>query len=162
MPTDSLSSTLKAYFRRRRHVLPSMSMKSSADKGLIHLGVQMVPDVQTGYESKWFQSFQTFQSFKNRTLMTGDFRVQTNRDELSRFIGDSRPARGRESRPGHLFLETVERLGVALQNLVGLGIADPALVRPAADFVQRAQVGGDVGVAVVGADHQVIFSSELQ
>jgi hypothetical protein len=59
-------------------------------------------------------------------------------------------------------LEAVERLGVGLQNFTGLGIADPALVRPAADFVQRAQVGGDIGVAVVGADHQVIFSSELQ
>ena len=44
-------------------------------------------------ESNWFQSFQmfkTFQSFKNRKLMTGDFRVQTNRDELSRFIADHR------------------------------------------------------------------------
>jgi hypothetical protein len=29
----------------------AMSMKSSADKGLIHLGVQMVPDVQTVQES---------------------------------------------------------------------------------------------------------------
>jgi hypothetical protein len=69
-------------------------MKSSADKGLIDFGVQMVPDVQTVqtvYESNWFQSFQTFQSFKNRTLMTGDFRPQ-NRDELSRFISDNRPA----------------------------------------------------------------------
>src|SRR4030095_11188629 len=27
---------------------------------------------------------------------------------------------------------------------------------------ERAQVGGDVGVAVVGPDHQVIFSSELE
>ena len=42
----------------------------------------------------------------------------------------------------------------SVENLVGVGIADPALARPAADFVQRAQVGGDVGVAVVGADHQ--------
>jgi hypothetical protein len=53
----------------------------------------MFADVQTVYESNWFQSFETFktfQPFKNRTLMTGDFRVQTNRDKLSRFIGDSR------------------------------------------------------------------------
>ena len=63
--------------------------------------------------------------------MTGDLRVQTNRDELSRFIGDSRPARGRESRPGHLLLQAVEGLGVGLQNLVGLGVADPVLIHPA-------------------------------
>src|SRR5207344_1024206 len=65
-------------------------------------------------------------------------------------------------RPAQIFLQAVERLGVALQNLVGLGVADPALVHPAADFIQRAQVGGDVGVAVVGPDHQVVFSSELE
>src|SRR5437773_12295050 len=36
-----------------------------------------------------------FQSLKNRTAMTGERRVQINPDELSRFIGDSRRARGR-------------------------------------------------------------------
>src|SRR5215831_9104132 len=63
---------------------------------------------------------------------------------------------------GLISLQTIERLGVTLQNFVGLGVADPAFVRPAADFVQRAQVSGDVGMAVIGADHQVIFSSKLQ
>src|SRR5687767_1940768 len=48
---------------------------------------------------------------------------------------------------GILFLQAIERLGVALQNLLGLGVADPALVGPAADFIQRAQVGRDIGVA---------------
>jgi len=51
-------------------------------------------------------------------------------------------------------LQAAECLGVALQNLVGLGIVGPALIRPAADFVERAQVGGDVGMTVDGADHQ--------
>ena len=49
-------------------------------------------------ESNRFQSFQTFktlQSFKNRTVMTGELRVQINRDELSRGNPDDRPARGR-------------------------------------------------------------------
>ena len=50
-------------------------------------------------------------------------------------------------------LQAVEHLGVALENLVGLGIADPALVRPDPHLVERAQVGGDVGMAVVGADY---------
>jgi hypothetical protein len=40
-------------------------------------------------------------------------------------------------------------MGVAPENLAGLGIADPALVRPAA-LGQCAQVRGDVGAAVVG------------
>src|SRR5262245_30794402 len=72
------------------------------------------------------------------------------------------PPKSSESRPRPDFLQTIERLGVTLQNLLGLGVADPALVRPVADFVERAQVGGDVGVAVIGADHQVVFSSKLQ
>jgi hypothetical protein len=59
------------------------------------------------------------------------------------------------------FLQPVESFGIALQNLVGLSLADPALVRPAADLVQCAQVGRDVGMAVVGTDHQVIFRAEL-
>jgi hypothetical protein len=63
--------------------------ENSADNGLIDLGVKMVPDVQivqAGYESNWRQSlqaFKTLQSFKNATLITGDFRVQSNRDEIS-------------------------------------------------------------------------------
>src|SRR5262249_48436623 len=74
-----------------------------------------------------------------------------------------KPAKNQADRGrGLIFLQTIERLGVTLQNLVGLGVADPALVRPAADFVQRAQIGGDIGVAVIGADHQIIFSSKLQ
>jgi len=47
-------------------------MKSSADKGLIDLGVQIVPEVQTVYESNGFQSlqtFKTFQSFKESDAM---------------------------------------------------------------------------------------------
>src|SRR5919109_5244765 len=63
---------------------------------------------------------------------------------------------------GDDFLQAVECLGVRLQNFPGLGMAEPTLVHPAADFVQRAQVGGDIGVAVVSADHQIIFGSELQ
>jgi len=39
-------------------------------------------------------------------------------------------------------LQAVECLGVAVQNLVGLGVADPTLIRPAAGFVERAQIGG--------------------
>lgn len=58
-------------------------------------------------------------------------------------------------------LQAVERLGVTLQDFACLGVADPALFGPAADFVQRAQVGGDVSVAVVGADHQIIFSAKF-
>jgi hypothetical protein len=47
-------------------------MKSFADKGLIDLGVQIVQEVQTVYESNGFQSFQTvktFQSFKESDAM---------------------------------------------------------------------------------------------
>ena len=40
-------------------------MRSSADNGLIDLGVQMVQDVQAGYESNWFQSFPTFETFQS-------------------------------------------------------------------------------------------------
>ena len=84
---------MKSLFTRRRHALPSMSIKSSADKRL--------------------------ERIERRAL-----------------------------------LQAVERLRVAFQNLLRLGVADPALIRPAADFVERAQVGADVGAAVVGADHQ--------
>jgi len=101
----------------RRYAPPSMSLKSSADKGLINLDVQMVPDVQTvqaGYESNWSQSFKKLQSFENRTLMTGDFRVQTDRDRLCWFID----IRGRLRRAtGAARADCWARIGIAKPSL---------------------------------------------
>jgi hypothetical protein len=54
-------------------------------KSLFSMPTPMSP---TGYQS--FQTFKTLQSFKNRTAMTGDLRVQMNRDELSRGNPDDR------------------------------------------------------------------------
>jgi len=51
-----------------------------------HLIIYFFQKRRCAIETGWGEG----QSFKNRTLLTGDFRAQTNRDELSRFIGDNR------------------------------------------------------------------------
>jgi len=67
-----------SYEEARAHTLgrirlsKNLSMKSSADKGLIDLGFKWFQTFKPVYESNSFQSFQTFktfQSFKNRTLI---------------------------------------------------------------------------------------------
>jgi len=57
---------MKSLFTRRRHA--PLPMRSSADNGVIDLGVQMVPDAQTIYESNWFQSFHTFKTFQSFSI----------------------------------------------------------------------------------------------
>ena len=58
--------------------------------------------------------------------------------------------------------QPVERLGIGFENLLCLRRTDHAEVGPSPNFVEGAQVRGDIGVAVVGANHEVIFSAELQ
>ena len=50
---------------------------------------------------------------------------------------------GAVNRSGDVFFyRPVARLGVAPENLTGLGVSDPCLVRAALGFVKRARVGG--------------------
>jgi len=39
---------------------------------------------------------------------------------------------------------------------------DSALVHPAAHFIESAQVGGNIRMAVIGADHEALFGAEFE